>query len=570
MSKFTRQMQAARHSQRGVSTLVITILLLVIITLVVLFSTSVGFIEQRTALNENRARIAEQAAETGINRAGEYIKANRELIISKGANGWLDTVAGGAGWVSCNAPGVTATLGSAPHPCMSESDATRRAQLWFYTTDGTGATAATTYLPYGAINTVGTAGFASTVNVQAVLCRVDTTLTTPACVQAPAGGNRIAVTFISTATLTDENTTSVIKETWASFSTSAFSSAVPLVASGIIKGLGNSQIVASPNAGGYGVAASMWSPNNIGFGTKNANACTDGSTPGAGGLGSSSTCHVEDYLFGTTVEPNAIKTGCAAKGAPCKCPSEDGRYLSGHVGIDKAEGIDILDVDKIPLDPDYSAGFGPLPDITFYPGSDCKGNQMDGPSDALDDSLFEWTFGVDVVTEGTATTKNTTSVRQTCSSADPTGLAGNPGQDCAVYALTNDLGATSITCAALNTLGSAATGLYYVTDSTGCSFTSEIGSATQSVVVVVEQSVDIKDNFFGLLFVRSKNNTADVRFNGNSKLFGAMVIEGDIDLTGTIDIVYEDVSVSSDPFTFPKSAKFARVPGSWLDATTGF
>lgn len=560
MSIFIRQKQAIRSSQRGVSTLVITILLLVIITLVVLFSTSVGFIEQRTALNENRARIAEQAAETGINRAGEYIKANRELIISKGTNGWLDTVAGGAGWVTCN--GAAATLGGRPHPCRSEPNATRRAQLWFYTTDGVGASAAATYLPYGAINTVGAAGFPSTVNIQAVLCRVDTTLTTPACTQSPAGGNRIAITFISAATLTNENTTAVIKETWASFSTSAFSSAVPLVASGIIKGLGNSQIVASPNAGGYGVAASMWSPNNIGFGTKNTNACTDGSDNGAGGLGSSSTCHIEDYLFGTNIEPNNIKTGCAANGAKCGCPSDDGRYLSGHVGADKAEGIDILDVDKIPGDADYGQGFGPLPDITFYPGSDCKGNQMDSASDGLDDSLFEWTFGVDVVDEGTATTKNTLSVRQNC------GPGSN--QDCAVFALTNDLGATSITCAALNALGSAATGLYYVTDSAGCSFTSQIGSPTQSAVVVVEQGADIKANFYGLLFVRSKNNTADVQIQGNNKLFGAMVIEGDIKVTGTIDIVYEDVSVSSDPFTFPKSAKFARVPGSWLDATTGF
>ena len=569
MRNFISYNMPLRNHQRGVSTLAITVLLLVIITLVVLFSTSVGFIEQRTALNENRARIAEQAAETGINMAGEYIKASRDLIISRGTNGWLDTVAGGAGWISCRNKAAT-FAGGEPHPCMSEADATRRAEMFFYTTDGVGASAATTYLPYGAINTVGAAGFASTVNVQAVLCRVDTTLVTPACRSLPIGGNRITVTLISTATLTNENTNAVIKETWASFSTSAFSSAVPLVASGIVKGLGNSQIVASPNAGGFGVAASMWSPNNIGFGTKNTNSCTDGSDNGAGGLGSSSTCHIEDYLFGTTVEPSNIKTGCTANGAKCGCPSDDGRYLSGHVGADKAEGIDILDVDKIPGDKDYSEGFGPLPDITFYPGTDCKGNQMDSASDGLDDSLFEWTFGVDVVTEGTPTTKNTTSVRQTCSSADPTGLAGNPGQDCAVFALTNDLGATSISCLALNGLGSAASGLYYVTDVSGCTFTSEIGSATQSVVVVVEQTADIRANFFGLLFVRSKNNTADVQIQGNNKLFGSMVIEGDIKVTGTIDIVYEDVSVSSDPFTFPKSARFARVPGSWLDATTGF
>jgi hypothetical protein len=550
MSINIRNTHTFPNLQRGVSTLVITMLLLVIISLVVLFSTGVGFFEQRTATNENRARIAEQAAEVGINLAGEYIKGNRDFIIAKTAGGWLAGASGVAGWKTC--AGTAATLGSMPHPCRSESDATRRAQLWYYTTDGSGATLSTTYVPYGAVGNVGgAAAFPSVVNVQAVLCRVDTTLTTPACVQNPAAGNRIAVTFISTATLTNENTTAVIKESWASFSTSTFSSAVPLVASGIVKGLGNSQIVASPNAGGYGVAASMWSPNNIGFGTKNTNACTDGSDNGAGGLGSSSTCQVEDYLFGTSIEPTNIKTGCAANGAPCGCPNIDGRYLSGHVAGDKAEGIDILDVD---------ANNGPLPDIDFYPGTSCTGIQLDSPTDDLDDSLFEWIFNVDVVPEGVATTKGTNSVLQTCS----------PNADCAVNALLEDLSATSISCAALNALGASASGLYYVSDVGGCTIANQIGSPTQSVVVVVEQNVDLKANFFGLLFVRSKNNTADVQISGNNKLFGAMAIEGDIKVTGTIDIVYDDISISTDPNIFPKNAKFARVPGSWLDATEGF
>lgn len=561
MRIITPSVMPSKNSQLGVSTLAITMLLLIILSLVVLFSTSVGFFEQRTATNENRARIAEQAAESAINMAGEYIKARRELIISRATNGWLDNVAGGAGWMSCSGTASTLSDGS-PHPCMSESDATRRAQLWFYTTDGAGASAAATYLPYGAINSVGTAGFASTVNVQAVLCRIDSTLATPACQKDPIAGNRIAITFISTATLTDENTTAVIKETWASFSGSAFSSAVPLVASGIVKGLGNSEIVTSPNAGGYGVPASMWSPNNIGFGTKNANSCSDGSTSGSGGFGSSSTCYLEDYLSGGNIQPGNVKTDCAPNGAKCGCPSDEGRYLSGHVGSDKAEGIDILDVDKVPGDPKYSQGFGPLPDIDFYPGSDCNGNQMDSPSDGLDDSLFEWTFGVDVVNEGVATTKNTPTVRQDC------GPSNN--QDCAVYALQNDLGAESLTCAELNLRGPNASGLYYVTDSGGCTFSSQIGDDTKSVVVVVEQTADINNNFFGLLFVRSKINTANVQISGNNKLFGALVVEGDINVTGSFHIIYEDVSVSSDPFTLPKSVKFARVPGSWLDASTGF
>ncbi len=534
--------------QRGVSTLVITILLLVIMTLIVIFSTSVGFLEQRTANNENRARLAEQAAEVGINMAGEYIKSKRENIISTGTGGWLAT--GSLRWITC--AGTAATLDGRPHPCRSEQDATRRDQLFFYTTDGTGATIATTSVPFGTVGNVGGAVFPTTVAVQAVLCRVDSTLTQPTCRTSPAAGNRIAITFISTASINNENSSAVIKETWASFSSSSFSSALPLVASGIVKGLGNSQIVANPNAGGYGVAASMWSPNNIGFGTKSGNVCTDGSDNGAGGVGSSSTCHIEDYLFGTAIQASNVKTGCAANGAPCGCPNLDGRHLSGHTGADKAEGIDVLDIDD---------SFGPLPDTTFFPGTSCEGTQRDQVGEAFnDDSLFEWIFNVDVVTEGVATTKGTVSVRQNCT----------PNADCAVNALLVDLDATAITCAALNTLGTNATGLYYVTDAGGCTFSSQIGSATQSVIVVVEEDVDLRDNFFGLLFVRSKNNTADVHATGNNKIFGSMAVEGDINITGTVDIVYDDVSASADPTKFPKNAKFARVPGSWLDATAGF
>jgi hypothetical protein len=549
-----------KRNQRGVSSLAITMLLLLIISLVVLFSTSVGFLEQRTASNEFRARMSEQAAEVAINMSGEYIKAKRALIISRNVDvigsedGWLATTGTGARWKPCLGVDDDDEIDGRPHPCRIEPSAARRNELWFYTTDGTGASIATTSLPFGTVGNVGGGTFSTTVNVQAVLCRIDSSKTPALCQNLPASGNRIAITFLATAELDGENTTAVIKETWASYAPYSPSSSVPLVASGIVKGLGNSQIVASPNAGGFGVAASMWSPNNIGFGTKNTNVCTDGSDNGAGGLGSSSTCHIEDYVFGTTVEPSNVKSttvGCAASGAKCGCPNFSGRYLSGHVAGDNAEGLDILDVD---------GNNGALPDIAFYPGTSCTGVERDDPNVSTDDSLFEWIFNADVVNEGVKTSKSILpSVRQDC-----------PGGDCAVHVLKNELGAQPITCAGLNAEGLNANGLYYVTDVAGCTITNQIGSPTQSVVVVVEQTVDLKDNFYGLLFVRSKNNTADVQVSGNVKLFGSFAVEGDINVTGTIDLVYDDVGVSADVNTLPGNVRFARVPGSWLDATEGF
>lgn len=530
--------------QRGISTLAITMLLLLILSVVVLFSTSVGFFEQRTALNENRARIAEQAAETGINMAGEYIKANRALLISNAAGGWLDTTAGGNGWVSCNGVSNTATIGGRPHPCRSEPDTTRRNQLWFFTTNGTGATLATTYLPYGAVGNVGgTSAFPSVVNVQAVLCRIDSSLATPACTQNPARGNRVAITFISQATLTNEGSTAVIKETWASYTDASQSSSVPIIGSGFVKGLGNAQIVTNPNAGGYGVPASIWSPNDVGIGSGGGGAC-----PAAGGVGSVSTCQLGEYLQGNP--PSALKTTCVTANNACGCPAISGsenNFLSGHSAGTKKEGIDILDID---------GGDGTLPDITFFPGLDCNGNNKSDLSDETDDSLFEWIFNTGIVVD-----EGTDLVKTTCGAGGAT--------NCASYVLEEELGAQVVSCATLNALGAAASGLYYIKGT--CDLPGQVGSANNPAIVVLEGEAKVNNtDFFGLLFVRSNNNTAQFKGVGNSKIIGSLVVEGDIDIAGTIDIIYDNTAINSDPNTLPANAKFARVPGSWLDATEGF
>ena len=533
-----------QRRQRGISTLAITMLLLLILSVVVLFSTSVGFFEQRTALNENRARIAEQAAETGINMAGEYIKASRSLIISNAAGGWLDSTAGGAGWVSCNGVSNTATIGGRPHPCRSEPNATRRNQLWFFTTDGTGASLATTYLPYGAVGNVGgTAAFPSVVNVQAVLCRIDSSLATPACTQNPARGNRVAITFISQATLTNEGSTAIIKETWASYTDASQSSSVPVIGSGFVKGLGNAQIVTNPNAGGYGVPASIWSPNDVGI-SGPASGCSTSNN----GVGSFSSCQVGEYLQGNPL--SALKTTCVTANNACGCPAISGsenNFLSGHSAGTKKEGMDILDID---------GGQGVLPDVTFFPGLDCAGNNKSDLSDNTDDSLFEWVFNSGIVVNEGSNTVNTN-----C------GAGG--ASNCASYVLEEELGAQVVTCAALNALGAAASGLYYIKGT--CDLPAQVGSPNNPAIVVLEGEAKVNNtDFFGLLFVRSNNNSAVFKGVGNSKIIGSLVVEGNIDIAGTIDIIYDNTAVNSDPNTLPSNAKFARVPGSWLDATEGF
>lgn len=541
-----REVRAAtRGYQTGVTTLAITLILLVIITLMVIFATSVGFFEQRTATNQNRARLVQQAAEYSVNLAGEYIKANRNRIISDVAAdaGWLAT-GSTRRWAKCSDEGSADSEFPTGHPCLSERDLTRRAQLYFWTVDG--GVDSSRALPYTEVIPVATraeagmggdAAFTTTTEVNALLCRLDTS--DPADVQCdldPTSGNRVALYLIGEAALTGEGAAAEVKEAWATYSSFVPSAAVPLIASGLVEGLGNGQIVASPNAGGYGLPASIWSPQDVDI---------DGSS---GGVGSVSTCHIGDFLKST---PEAqLKTTCATSNTACGCDASSSTastYLSGHVGSIQREREDILDVD---------GGQGSLPDVTFFPGEG-----MDDPADPTDDSIFEYTFALDyVVAEDDAT--GTT--LENC---------GAGAQNCVEYAMLEEFQAEALTdCSSLST---ASTGIIYV--SGGCtSLPGNVGTADSPVILVIHQpaGAELRLNsnlvFFGMLFVHSDDQTAIVNGSGNPKIFGSLVVEGDVDFSGGVTIVYDDTSASGDTNKLPASAKFGRVPGSWLDSRAAF
>ena len=532
---------ASPRAQRGITTLTITLILLIILTLMVLFSTNVGFFEQRTSTNENRAQITEQMAEYALNLGGEYLKINRDNIISRTGTGWLTTTGTGTGWVRCPSGTIATT-----HPCAAERDVTRRAQMYYFDNDR--ATSAIDPVPYSTLTGAQTGAltgadastrFAGSVVVNALLCRIGYDTSNPAapvprCEAAPASGNNVAVTLVTEAQLTGESSTALMKETWATFSVPNPQAPVPLIASGVAEGLGNAQIVAAPNAGGYGVPASIWSPNDIDIGNSGAGAC------GSGGLGSVSTCHLGEYLQDTPRED--LKTTCATSSNACGCPNVSASgvdFLSGHSQGTRRESLDILDRDS---------NCGPLPDITFFPRE-----PYDKNTDGTDDSLFEYIFNLDyVVAEGGTTVLNN------C------GTSGT--QNCAAYALTEEFGATVLSdCSSLNT---ASTGFFYVTGD--CNLNS-VGSPTSSVIVIVDGDLQLNGNLdiYGMIFARSNDNSQEVTGNGNVKIFGALVVEGDVNTTGSLDIIYDSTATSQDPNRIPPGARFGKVTGSWLDSRVG-
>jgi hypothetical protein len=428
---------------------------------------------------------------------------------------------------------------------LSERDLTRRASLYFWTVDGT--TAGSQLMPYTSVIPTaaqadngmgGTADFDTATHVRALLCRLDTSDTSNVhCELEPTAGNRVALYLVADAQLTSESGSAEAKEAWATYSAFTPGAAVPLIASGTVKGLGNGQIVAAPNAGGYGLPASIWAPTDVDI------EATSGT-----GVGSVATCHVGDFLQDTP--ETELKTTCATVNNACGCDASSDTattFLSGHSGSIKREREDILDVD---------GGKGSLPDIQFFPGGG-----LDKVGDDTDDSLFEYTFNpsTNVVTDHDLSGTTLT----TC---------GDGSQNCFDYVMREEFDPTIMgDCSGLS---ESSSGIIYVTGPC-TSLPNKVGSVDNPVILVINQgstemNLGAQVLLYGLLFLHSDNQTASLKGVGNAQVFGSVVVEGDVDFKGSLTIVYDDTSVSSDTHKLPQSAKFGRVPGSWLDAKTAF
>ncbi|RPH94711.1 MAG: hypothetical protein EHM68_13670, partial [Lysobacterales bacterium] len=107
--------------QRGAFTMFTAILVLILLTEMIIYAVHVGVFEQRKSSNEMRQKEAFHIADSAIQFGKEFLLANSTDVSSGGAGGWLNDR-----WQECpDSP-------EPEHPCSAEPDTLLRGDMYFY------------------------------------------------------------------------------------------------------------------------------------------------------------------------------------------------------------------------------------------------------------------------------------------------------------------------------------------------------------------------------------------------------------------------------------------------------
>lgn len=487
--------------QRGVSTLLIALLMLGILTVITLFATKVGLFEQRTSGNEYRYKLAFQAAEAGLNQSVEYIKLNTRPMLSATTGGWL--FPGNPRWQPCS---NTLPGGVKVDPCLAEPDEARRASMYRYVGATNGVLPLLEALPGGFNQTFSTTGgssqFDTTYETYATLCRLDLSTSVPMCSLAPTTEGVFYVTLVANASISGESASATVKQSYGTFRLLGRAPDAPLITAGTALGLGNAQIVPNPDAGDAKSRSvlSVWAKGD---------ATVDGA--------SFATCHLGAWIENNgnpapSAEDklNGVCASCTCNGL---CP-ETGGLISGNakscaVAKDMLEGKDILDVDG-----HYSDASPKRRDSKYFPPD-----------------LFAYVFGVPASGAESYLTANAKQVTD-CSTLDAisSGLIWYTG--------TGD-------CKLGGAIGSLQAPVVLVSNA-------KIDIAANGQV-------------YGILYVRSTAGATDTfKATGTPQVYGSVILEASAKMAGTPTIVYNK-AVLQNILNSPQFLRYGPVPGSWSD-----
>lgn len=345
--------------QNGIVTTFTGVLILVLLTLMMFFAMRVGVFDQRNSSNDLRQKLAFHTAESGIQHAKEFFRANSiiaasatENILPDGTDGWLSTAFGAARWQKCSEAGLDLAA-SGTHPCFGEAAvagrfgktvAEQRSDLYYYSYAGS------TSVPVDTDAQI--PGSTETVTVQALLCLliIDFDSATPVQGCSTNTTDETAADFVDGSHYmisllargkgdcdgADCKSEALVREQMSNFGAVAGGQApsVPLTTKSSFPPSGSAEIVPNPNSGGVGVPVSVW---------MNANpACSaDGSVidPSSG---SWATCEAHEW-YGVDALP-------ADYTCPGNCSCAQSESISYTKATNDVLGIDLVDDPVFPCD----------------------------------------------------------------------------------------------------------------------------------------------------------------------------------------------------------------------------
>jgi len=330
--------------QKGLVTTFTGVMILVLLTLMMFFAMRVGVFEQRVSANDSRQKLAFHTAESGIQHAKEFLRANSVLVSSytvdllpNNTDGWLANSAEKR-WQKCSDAGLDLGSGHGSHPCFGEPTPGRRSQLYYYSFAGS------TEMPVDTDTVL--PGSTETVAVEALLCvlNIDETATIPVqgCSTDPAvaDGSHFMVTLLARGNTDCSggvcNAEALVSEQVSNFGAGSGGNApsVPLTTKSSFPPSGTAEVIPNPNSGGIGVPVSVWM-------NANTSCSADGSIidPSSG---SWATCEMHEWY-----ETDKIPDGVACTG---NCSCSQGESISYTHGNSDVLGIDLVQDPDFPCD----------------------------------------------------------------------------------------------------------------------------------------------------------------------------------------------------------------------------
>lgn len=558
-----------RRANAG-SALLVVVVLLLLASLFVIFALNVGRFEQRTSGNDVRAKLAQEAADSGLSLGVEYLNAHKSLFTNNDH------------WRLCGAAETAFPCGGVP--------ASRRGTMYTYraTVGDTATTMTSRLLPIDSTLANSAAGnFPATRQVGAVLCRVS--IVTPAgggiaCADSLADASTTwVVTVVSKGNLTDEGSSSTVTQTLGGYNIFNLGPNVPpLVASGAVAVGGGIQIVTAPDAAGPGVPTSIWTRLDVdAHGTPN-------------------TCYFDEFLRegGTAGGTPGFYDGIAACDT-CKCPTTGS--LSFGKGGSLCEGPDIVDIESSPNGgnaydkADYDA------DDVNPAGCPTSAN-MSITRDEFPDDIFAYIFGQQAWSDTIKSVNpaptspcrrddlechfaETRIIEPVCKWTDANNgkhSESKPADTCYLLNIKNKIHIgdginDAAECAAL---GSGTSGVVWVSNSS-CETTirglGQLGKPSAPVALIYDGILtQVHFKMYGLLFMREPDATtvlskdtggsAELGLNGGAVIYGAAVVQGEVSSGGggTAAIVYNK-DVLFNLINNPDNVNPSSIPGSWTD-----